>query len=271
MEWTGYGREAAEALRAVIARTKADEPLAPVTVVVPSNHVGVAARRLLASGALGPTCNRGTGLVAVSFMTPYRLAELVGAPALAATGRRPVSTPVVAAALRASLADQPGLFAPVAQHPATETALVAAYRELREVSPHGLDAIARKGARAHDVVRLHRATRERLEPGWYDEQDLMSTPRSRSSAAWSTSSPPRRSSPWPSRARTRSPSVVPSTAPRDRTKRRPAASAATSRSRRARTWSTPLTPRQAPRASLASGSAPEELLDYDRSIDAWVG
>ena len=173
IEWVGYGREAAEALRAAIAGTKGDDALAPVTVVVPSNHVGVAARRLLASGALGPTCSQGVGLVAVSFVTAYRLAELLGAPRLAATGRRPVSTPVIAAALRASLREEPGLFGPVAEHPATETALVAAYRELREVSPRSLDAIAKKGMRAADVVRLHRATRERLEPAWYDEQDLM--------------------------------------------------------------------------------------------------
>lgn len=175
VEWVGYGREAAEALRAEIAATKGNDALAPVTVVVPSNHVGVATRRLLASGTLGPTCGHGVGLVAVAFMTPYRLAELLGAPTLAATGRRPVSTPMIAAALRASLSEQPGLFAPVAEHPATETALVAAYRELREVSAAGLGAIAAKGARAADVVRLHRATRMRLEPAWYDEQDLMRT------------------------------------------------------------------------------------------------
>jgi len=173
LDWVGYGREAAEALRSQIARTKGAEPLNPVTVVVPSNHVGVAARRLLASGSLGPTCSHGRGLVAVSFMTSYRLAELLGAPALAASGRRPVSTPVIAAALRAALADAPGLFAPVARHPATETALVAMYRELREVTADGLQAVARTGARAADVVRLHRATRGRLEPAWYDEQDLM--------------------------------------------------------------------------------------------------
>lgn len=173
IEWAEYGRAAAEALRAEIARTKGDEPLAPVTVVVPSNHVGVAARRLLASGTLGPTCRHGVGLVAVAFVTPYRVAELLGAPALAATGRRPVSTPVIAAAMRASLYEKPGLFAPVAEHPATETALVATYRELREVSAKGLDAIAVTTRRAADVVRLHRATRMRLEPAWYDEQDLM--------------------------------------------------------------------------------------------------
>src|SRR5437016_10067355 len=117
-DWVRYGRDAAEALRARLVDVKGDEPLAPLTVVVPSNHVGVAARRLLASGVLGPTCGRGVGLVAVSFLTPYRLAELLGAPVLASTGRRPVSTPVIAAALRAALRDGPGLFEPVADHPA---------------------------------------------------------------------------------------------------------------------------------------------------------
>ena len=173
VEWVPYGRGAAEALRAHVGVVKGDDPLAPVTVVVPSNHVGVATRRLLASGSLGPISARGIGLAAVTFVTPYRLAELLGAPALAGAGRRPVSTPVIAAALRAALADDAGLFAPVAQHDATETALVAAYRELREVSEEGLDAVAVTGPRAKDVVRLHRAARAALEPDWYDEQDLM--------------------------------------------------------------------------------------------------
>lgn len=173
VEWVRYGRGAIEALRASIAAAKGSEPLAPVTVVVPSNHVGVATRRLLASGAFGPTSGRGTGMVAVSFMTPYRLAELLGASTLAGSGRRPVSTPVIAAAMRTALRAQPGLFTPVADHAATEAALVAAYRELRDVSPAGLDALARCGSRARDVVRLHRETRRQLEPEWYDEQDLM--------------------------------------------------------------------------------------------------
>jgi RecB family exonuclease len=173
VEWVPCGRDAADALRRRIAAVKGDEPLTPVTVIVPSNHVSVATRRLLASGVLGPACGNGVGLAAVSFMTPYRLAELLGAPPLAGSGRRPVSTPVIAAALRAALADDPGLFAPVASHPATETALVEAYRELREVSSAHLDALAGTGPRARDVVRLHRAARARLEPDWYDEQDLM--------------------------------------------------------------------------------------------------
>jgi RecB family exonuclease len=173
--WVRYGRPAAEALRAAIAAVKDDEPLAPVTVVVPSNHVSVAARRLLASGVLGPVCGRGVGVAAVTFVTPYRLAELLGAPRLAGSGRRPVSTPVIAAALRRALTEDPGVFAPVAAHPATETALVAAYRELRDISPAAQDALGHASPRAADVVRVHRAARAALAPQWYDEEDLSTT------------------------------------------------------------------------------------------------
>jgi ATP-dependent helicase/nuclease subunit B len=168
-----YGRGAGEALRAEISAAKGDAPLTPVSVVVPSNYVGVATRRLLASGALGPVCRRGTGVAAVSFLTVYRLAELLGASRLAHQGRRPVSSPVLAAALRACLAERPGIFAPVAGHAATETALIAAYRELRDLSEGALDTLARRSARAADVVRLHRAARDRLRSRWYDEEDLI--------------------------------------------------------------------------------------------------
>lgn len=175
MTWTAYGRDAAQALRDAVAGAKGDDPLAPVTVVVPSNHVGVAMRRLLASGAVGPVSARGSGLAAVTFLTVYRLAELLGAAALAAAARRPVSTPVVAAALRSALQADPGVFEPVALHPATEAALVASYRELRDVGAAGLDALAAAGHRASDVVRLHRAARSALAAGWYDEEDLLSS------------------------------------------------------------------------------------------------
>lgn len=171
--WSSYGREAALALRDAVAQAKGGEPLAPVTVVVPSNHVGVASRRLLASGELGPVAGTGVGLAAVTFVTVYRLAELLGAAALAGQGKRPVSTPVLAAAIRAELAKDAGLFGPVKDHPATESALVSTYRELRDCSPAALDALARTSKRAREVVRIHRATRERLEERWSDEEDLL--------------------------------------------------------------------------------------------------
>jgi RecB family exonuclease len=173
VRWTSYGEPAARALHAAVAAAKDGDPLAPVTVVVPSNHVGVASRRLLASGRLGPMVGDGVGIAAVTFVTPYRLAELLGASTLAALGKRPVSTPVLAAAVRAELAADAGLFAPVREHPATEAALVATYRELRDCSAGALDALARTGTRAGEVVRLHRAVRGRIEPRWSDEEDLL--------------------------------------------------------------------------------------------------
>lgn len=168
-----YGPEASRALHAAVVAAKAGDPLAPVTVVVPTNYVGVASRRLLGSGALGRVSAGGEGVAGVTFLTVYRLAELLGAPRLAAAHRRPVSTPVLAAAVRAVLADAPGRFRPVAEHPATEAALVAAHRELSTVDDTALDALVRTGPRAADVVRISRRVRTSLAAEWYDERDLM--------------------------------------------------------------------------------------------------
>ncbi len=170
---TPYGRAASEALRGEVARAKQDSPLAPVTVVVPGNSVGVAVRRLLASGALGPVSNAGSGLIGVNFLTASRLAELLAAPRLAARKRRPVSPPVVAAAVRRVLATAAGMFAPVATHPATEEALVAAVWELSDLDDAALDLLGAQSERAREVVRIHRAVKDLLAPAWYDEHDLM--------------------------------------------------------------------------------------------------
>jgi RecB family exonuclease len=170
---TAYGRAASATLHEVVRHAKGDEPLAPVTVLVPTNSVGVAARRRLASGELGPLTSAGTGIAGVAFLTVLRLAEQLAAPQLAAAGRRPVSTPVVAAAVRGVLARSPGLFAPVAEHAATEEALVAAHRELANLDEAQLDILAAQHARARDVVRIHRAVGVHLAERWYAEHDLM--------------------------------------------------------------------------------------------------
>ena len=170
---TPHGPSAAEALHDAVASAKHGDPLEPVTVVVPTNAIGVTARRLLGSGVLGPLADGTTGVAAVTFLTVYRLAELLGAPALAAEGRRPVSTPVLAAAVRQVLARQPGMFAAVAAHPATERALVDASRELAQCDDGALDALRRTGPRATEVVRIVGAARRMLAADWFDERDLM--------------------------------------------------------------------------------------------------
>src|SRR5215213_2488750 len=124
-EATAYGRAAIELLARQVDEVKAGNPLAPVTVVVASDHAAVAARRALAS--------RPGGVANVTFLTLHRLAERLAGPMMAAAGRRPISAPVVAAAVRAVLDEAPGVFRPVADHAATERALVAAHRELAAV------------------------------------------------------------------------------------------------------------------------------------------
>lgn len=161
---TVLGHPAHAALAETIGELKAGNALDPVAVVVPSNYVGIAARR-----AIG----RQGGIAAVTFLTPYRLAELLGSAAVAATGRRPVSTPVIAGAVRAVLSDEPGHFVGVHSHPATERSLVRAHKALSEVDPSGLRAIAATSARAADVVRVHRAVADRLQLTFSNEQDLV--------------------------------------------------------------------------------------------------
>ena len=86
-----------------------------------------------------------------------------------------------------------GVFVDVADHPATVLATTAAHRELRDVSPAALAAVADTSRLTGDVVRLHRDVTTRLTEDWYDEVDLLreavaAIARSRSPGpSWSTS------------------------------------------------------------------------------------
>ena len=155
--------DALRALAAVVAQVKGGDPLAGVTIVVPTNQSGVMARR-----ALG----RDGGVVATDVVTLDRLAELLAGPLLATADRRPVSNAVVDLAIGAVLADEPGMFAPVAGHPSTIVALRTAYRELRlagSVTPASL----RTTPRGREIARVGRAVERRLRTTWYDEADLL--------------------------------------------------------------------------------------------------
>lgn len=162
---TTYGRPALRALAAAVESAKADDALAQVTVVIPSNTAGVAARRYLATDC--------AGVAAVTFVTIHRLAELLGAASLAAAHRRPVSSATLLAAHRFALRRVPGAFVEVAEHPATEEAFTRVHRELADVAPDALTRLERASRRAADVVAIYRAAREVLQPDWYDEADLL--------------------------------------------------------------------------------------------------
>ncbi|MGE5596496.1 MAG: hypothetical protein ACM3S1_10745, partial [Hyphomicrobiales bacterium] len=161
VEFVPFGAPARAALRRAITAGRAGDPLAPVTVAVPSNYAGLALRRTLARD----------GLVNVRFAVLDRAAELLGAPALAAEGRSPLTPALRAEALRCALDEEPGPFAAVANHPATERALDATFRDLRELDDAGLDRLAGQGSRAAAVVALYRAYRAQTAR-YYDPADI---------------------------------------------------------------------------------------------------
>ena len=174
-----YGRAASEALRGEIARAKRESPLAPVTVVVPGNSVGVAVRRLLASGELGPVSPAGVGVIGVTFLTVYRLAELLGG---AAAGRGRAAAGVDAGgrgggpagardAIRADVRAGRRRIPRPRRRSSARTASSPISTTPRSTR------LAAQSARAHEVVRIHRSSRSSSRAAWYDEHDLMRAAR----------------------------------------------------------------------------------------------
>ena len=166
---TAYGRPALEALRAAVAQIKSDDPMPPVPVLVPNNIAGIVARRFLAHGLT----DESNGIAGIYFSTLPRLAERIASPALTAAGRRPATRPVTAAAIRARLDADPGIFGPVSNHPSTSRALGQAMTALRDVSDSTLTTMGSASQLVKDVVRLHHETVATLAPRWYDTTDLL--------------------------------------------------------------------------------------------------
>jgi ATP-dependent helicase/nuclease subunit B len=155
--------DALGALAAAIADAKGDDPLAAVTVAVPTNTCGVMTRRALA---------RAGGVVGVDMVTLNRLAELIAGPGLAAAGRSPVSTPVIDLAIGAVLATDPGPFAAVATHPSTVVALRELHTELRVAGPASRARLGEQSLRGRQALRVSDAVTASLAGSWYDEADL---------------------------------------------------------------------------------------------------
>ena len=169
---TASGPAALDALAAAVRAMQGGDPLRPVAIVVPTNTAGVMARR-----ALG----RRGGFAAIDVLTPFRLAELLGAPALHAEGRRPVSTPVVDLAVRRVVHANPGLYAGVQHHQSTIVALRDLYRELRRAGAGSITALARTD-RGSEPARVAAEVARLLRSGWYDEGDLLARAVERAAA-----------------------------------------------------------------------------------------
>jgi RecB family exonuclease len=158
-----HGAPARDELVALIARLRADDPLAPVTVAVPSPLAGLSLRRVVGAR---------TGLVNVHFTALARVAELLGAPSLAAGGRRPLTAALRLEAIHTALAGDEGPLAPVSSHPATAAALAVTFTELDETGDAARAEIAGRSERAAAVVRLYDAFRA-LTADCYDATDIL--------------------------------------------------------------------------------------------------
>ena len=152
-----------------VAMVKRDDPMAPVTVIVPSDAAGRSVGWRLAAGVGdGPPAIAG-----VRITTLARLAESVAAVRL--HPRRPLLSAVLAAAWRGELArhanDRGWLLRGVWDHPATVSAMVRSYRDLREVPPSAWPDLDPSSV-AGEALRLSRRVRDALRGQWYDQQDL---------------------------------------------------------------------------------------------------
>ena len=148
--WTEAGLSSFQALRDLVVRLRGGDPLAPVAVVTPTPAAAVGLRR-----ALARECG---GLAAVSFQSLDGLAELLAAPAIAASGDFPSGDrEVLIAAVRVQLAADPGRFEGIEGHRSTWEALAGAVEELASVPADARHRLAEAGGLAAEVARLHDA------------------------------------------------------------------------------------------------------------------
>ncbi len=162
---TPFGRPAVEALAAVVADAQGDDPLAPVTVVVPSAPAGVAVRRALGRRS-------GTGLANVRTLALPQLADLLASSASADGDHGPLTRTRAAAAIRAGFADALPPLSRVPPSAAVEEAVWQTFARLRETSDAELRTLERGSERARAVVDRYRDHRERVA-GLIDRHDVL--------------------------------------------------------------------------------------------------
>ncbi|MGI8869611.1 MAG: PD-(D/E)XK nuclease family protein, partial [Mycobacteriales bacterium] len=90
---------------------------------------------------------------------------------------------VLAAAWRGALAEDPGRFADIAEHPATVRALADAHVALRDLTTRARAEVASASPVTGQLVTMHEAVVRRIEGGWYDGTDLLSIAAERAGAA----------------------------------------------------------------------------------------
>lgn len=152
---TPAGAAAVEALGRRLGELRADNPLAPATVLCGSSAMAVGLRR-----ALG---RRPGGIAGVTVTSVRRFAEELAAPDLAQFGLRVAARSELLAAIRAELAERPGRFGRVADHRTTEDRLAAFHQELVGLPVEVLDRLAAQAdGLSEDALRVVRGASARM-------------------------------------------------------------------------------------------------------------
>lgn len=161
------GRCATDWLIARIKALQSGDPLAAVTIVVPTHQAGLHLRRRLAQDAYAN----------VRFSVLARLAESIGMDRLAAAGWGPLTAITRAALIRSTLRATAGPFEPIAEQGGLVdliAALASELRRSRDAANHAESV--REGGSATARATLDAITayeRRRVEARLYDDVDLL--------------------------------------------------------------------------------------------------
>lgn len=151
-----------QALWGIIRELQRDDVLAPVTVVAPNRYASLNLRQDLGQ----------TGFVNVRFIQLPVLAELLGAAALSAAKRRPLSAALESIFLRDALSQATDALSEVSRLPKTQASVKASFRELRRLDDAALATLERQGGVTGETVRLYRTYRDNISGDWFDAEDL---------------------------------------------------------------------------------------------------
>lgn len=148
-----------------LSRGRNADPLAPVTIIVPSHIAALQLRRRLA--AVRP-------FAGVRFETLPRIAELLGAGVLASAGRAPLARPIADYIAEGIARESQGALAPIADLTGYARALRSAFQRLRRGGIRSADDVPPGVESGHfpEVIRLY--GRFRAETArFYDREDLL--------------------------------------------------------------------------------------------------
>ena len=144
-----------------IGSLRQDDPLAPVTVVVPSWYAGFYLRQELGR----------SGIANVRFVTFYRLADLLGAPSRDRQEKSPLTAIIENASIRAVLEDAPGRLKEVSTHPSTQQSLRWTFQQLSRAPASTVERLAGRGGLTGEVADLYRRFQVCTE-NYYHGEDL---------------------------------------------------------------------------------------------------